>query len=145
MSKVIGVEKPVTPLEPVPAITRVPGWFPPILASPIRMIGSGFPWFPGRSRPFPRSVPVLRAMQSAAVPVVPAPLKGAGPSGTAARMALPFGVSGPAGTMVPLASGDYPAAARLGERAHGLIGSWASVSAAVRCGCDSHSGKDPHA
>jgi hypothetical protein len=140
MSKVIGVEKPVTPLEPVPAITRVPSRFPPNLASPIRMIGSGFPWFPVGSRRFPRSVPVLRAMQSAAVPVVPAPLKGAGPSGTTARMALPFGVSGRAGTKVPLASGDYSAAARLGQRVHELMGSLASVSAAVRCGCDSHSG-----
>jgi len=104
MREVIGVEKPVTPLEAVPAITRVPPRFPSNSASPVRMTGSGFPRFPVGSRRFPRSVPVLRAMQSGVVPVVPAPLKGAGPSGTALRIALPFGVSGAAGTMVPLAS-----------------------------------------
>jgi len=140
MHEVIGVEKPVTPLEPVPAITRVPSRFPHNFASPVRMIGSGFPRFPVGSRRFPRSVPVLRAMQSGVVPVVPAPLKGAEPSGTALRIALPFGVSGRAGTKGPLASGDYSAAARFSERAHGLMSSWAGGSAAVSCGRDSHSG-----
>jgi len=145
MREVIGVEKPVTPLEAVPAITRVPPRFPSNSASPVRMIGSGFPRFPVGSRRFPRSVPVLRAMQSGVVPVVPAPLKGAGPSGTALRIALPFGVSGRAGTKGPLAIGDYSAAARLGKRAHGLMGSWTSGSAAIRCGRDCHTGEDLYA